>query len=40
MYHFEKKTLKNLEIFEKNKMGLFEKVTKKFNVPSSKIFFI
>ena len=32
MYHFEKKTLKNLEIFErKKKMGLFEKVTRKFN---------
>ena len=38
MYHFEKKTLKNLEIFEKKK-GLFEKVTGKTNAPSSKIFF-
>ena len=25
MYHFEKKTLKNLEIFEKKKMALFWK---------------
>ena len=38
MYHFEKKSLKNLEIFEK-KMGLFEKVTRKTNAPSSKNFF-
>ena len=35
MYHFEKKTLKNLEIFERKKMVLFEKVTKKTNAPSS-----
>ena len=46
MYHFEKKTLKNLEIFERKKMGLFEKVTRKFNAhdlraqfPQSKDFF-
>ena len=39
MYHFEKKTLKNLEIFERKKMGLFEKVTRKANAPSSKNFF-
>ena len=25
MYHFEKKTLKNLEIFERKKMGIFGK---------------
>ena len=35
MYHFEKKTLKNLEIFQRKKMVLFEKVTKKTNAPSS-----
>ena len=41
MYHFEKKTLKNLEIFERKKMGLFfEKVNRKSNVPSPKIFFL
>ena len=41
MYHFEKETLKNLEIFErkKKKWALFEKVTRKSNAPSSKIFF-
>ena len=40
MYHYEKSTLKNLEIFERKKMGLFEKVTRKSNAPSSKkIFF-
>ena len=40
MYHFEKKTLKNLEIFERKKKGLFfEKVNRKSNVPSPKIFF-
>ena len=40
MYHFEKKTLKNLEIFErKKKWAFFEKVTRKSNVPSPKIFF-
>ena len=31
MYHLEKKTLKNLEIFERKKMGLFGKITRKFN---------
>ena len=39
MYHFEKKTLKNLEIFERKKWAFFEKVTRKSNVPSPKIFF-
>ena len=39
MYHFEKETLKNLEIFErKKKWDFFEKVTRKSNAPSSKIF--
>ena len=40
MYHFEKKTLKNLEIFERKKNGHFlKKVTRKSNAPSSKIFY-
>ena len=39
MYHFEKKTLKILEIFEIKKWAFFEKVTRKSNVPSPKIFF-
>ena len=39
MYHFEKKTLKNPEIFERKKMGLFEKVTRKSNAHSLRIFF-
>ena len=29
----------NLEILERKKLGLFEKVTRKFNAPISKIFF-
>ena len=41
MYHFEKETLKNLEIFEtkktnKKKWAFFEKVTRKSNAPSPK----
>ena len=39
MYHFEKKTLKNLEIFERKKWAFFEKVTRKSNAPNSKFFF-
>ena len=39
MYHFEKKTLKNLENFERKKWVFFEKVTRKSNAPSSKFFF-
>ena len=41
MYHFEKKTLKNFEIFErKKKNGSFLKnITRKSNALSSKIFF-
>ena len=40
MYHFEKKTLKNLEIFErKKKWPFFEKVTRKSNALSPKNFF-
>ena len=40
MYHFEKKTLKNLEIFEKKKKWtFFEKVTRKSNAPSPNKFF-
>ena len=35
MYHFEKKTLKNLEIFERKKWAFLKKVTGKSNVPSS-----
>ena len=36
MYHFEKKTLKNLEIFERKKWAFLKKVTGKSNAPSSK----
>ena len=40
MYHFEKKILKNLEIFERKKWVFFlKKVTRKSNAPSSKNFF-
>ena len=42
MYHFENETFFfffNLEILERKKLGLFEKVTRKFNAPISKIFF-
>ena len=40
MYHFEEKTLKNLEIFERKKWVFFEKkITRKSNAPSSKLFF-
>ena len=43
IYHFEKETFFffffNLEILERKKLGLFEKVTRKFNAPISKIFF-
>ena len=38
MYHFEKKTLKNLEIFERKKWAFLKKVTGKSNAPSPKIF--
>ena len=33
MYHFGKKTLKNLEIFIRKKWAFFEKVTRKSNAP-------
>ena len=40
MYHFEKETLKNLEVFEREKNGsFFKNVTRKSNAPNSKIFF-
>ena len=42
MYHFEKEIFFffffNLE--REKRLGLFEKVTRKFNGPSSKIFFL
>ena len=33
MYHFGKKTLKNLEIFIRKKWAFFAKVTRKSNAP-------
>ena len=39
MDHFEKKTLKNLEIFERKKCAVLKKVTGKSNAPSLKNFF-
>ena len=41
MYHFEKQTLKNLEIFERKKMGLFWKKSLGSPMPLvQRIFFL